>query len=129
MRRTFGMVWASPISLVALLIALPVLLSRCTIFWNGRALELSGGAVSTVLRVLSFNRAIDAITLGHVILARDLACAARWRAHEMVHVRQFERWGALMPIAYAAASLIAWWRGGDAYWDNAFEVDARCEGH
>jgi hypothetical protein len=127
MRRTFGMLWASPISLLALLIALPALLSRCTIFWNGRALELSGRAVTSVLCALSFNRAIDAMTLGHVILARDCACAERWRAHELVHVGQFERWGALMPVAYAAASLIAWWRGGDAYWDNAFEVDARRE--
>jgi hypothetical protein len=41
-----------------------------------------------------------------------------------VHVRQYERWGPLFIPAYFAASGWAWWKGGHAYLDNPFEVEA-----
>ncbi len=47
--------------------------------------------------------------------------------HELVHVRQYERWGILLWPAYAVASLWAKLRGGDAYRDNHFERQARGE--
>jgi hypothetical protein len=44
--------------------------------------------------------------------------------HELVHVRQFERWGPLMGPAYLLCSLVLWLRGGRAYRDNPFEREA-----
>ncbi|HMO84113.1 MAG TPA: hypothetical protein PKC18_04240 [Lacipirellulaceae bacterium] len=46
------------------------------------------------------------------------------RAHELVHVRQYERWGPLFVPAYLACSAVIWLRGGDAYLDNPFEREA-----
>ena len=64
------------------------------------------------------------MTLGHVVLCIDEADDALLR-HELVHVRQYERLGALLIPAYALASVRAWWRGLDAYRDNRFEREAR----
>ncbi len=66
-----------------------------------------------------------AITLGHTIVS--------WRpleppelAHELEHVRQWERLGPIAyPLHYLGASLRAWAGGGDWYRDNAFEIAAR----
>ena len=65
-----------------------------------------------------------AITFGHVVLARDQASLDWTRAHERVHVRQYERWGALFVPAYLAAGLWVALRGGHAYFDNPFEREA-----
>lgn len=65
-----------------------------------------------------------AVTLGHVVLSVD-ELSERVIEHEKVHVRQFERWGPLFLLMYPLASLGAWLRGGDAYRDNLFEVQAR----
>jgi hypothetical protein len=66
-----------------------------------------------------------AITLGHVVIGIDADTLARWRAHERVHVRQYERWGALFFAAYPLASLWQILRGRRPYWDNPFEAQAR----
>jgi len=66
-----------------------------------------------------------AITFGHVILGIGAQPLQRLRRHERVHVAQYERWGPLFLLAYPLASLWPWLRGGDAYRDNAFEVQAR----
>lgn len=65
-----------------------------------------------------------AITLGHVVLSVD-EIDERTLAHELVHVRQFERWGPLLTILYPLASLGALLRGQHHYRDNLFEVQAR----
>ena len=52
-----------------------------------------------------------AMTLGHVVLGRDADCLERTRAHERVHVRQTEQFGALFPFAYMASSAWALLRG------------------
>ena len=112
--------WAAPCTLVGLVAALPLLL------WGARArfvlgvLEVSGPAFA---RRWPF----DAITLGHVVLARTPRAMARLRRHERVHVRQCERWGPLFFPAYVGASAWQWLRGRCAYWDNPFEVQARAE--
>lgn len=65
-----------------------------------------------------------AITLGRLILAwRPLKAAEL--AHELAHVRQWQRHGIWFPLAYLAASLAARRAGGRWYRDNAFEVEAR----
>lgn len=91
---------------------------------HGNALEASSGAASRLLWLMNPWAKIEAITLGHVILARDPDTAARLRAHEHTHVRQYERWGVIFPFAYLASSAIAVMKGGDAYRDNVFEREA-----
>jgi hypothetical protein len=65
-----------------------------------------------------------ALTIGHVVIGRDPSALDRTRAHERVHVRQYERWGPLFLLAYlgASAGLIAARR--DPYLDNPFEREA-----
>jgi hypothetical protein len=65
-----------------------------------------------------------AMTLGHVVLCVDEIDDATW-AHELVHVRQYERLGPFFLPAYALSSLVALSRGGNAYRDNRFERAAR----
>ena len=69
-----------------------------------------------------------AITIGHVVLGRDAGALARSRAHERVHVRQYEVWGPLFVPAYFFKGFVAYCRGGHPYWDNPFERAARQAG-
>ena len=64
------------------------------------------------------------MTLGHVVLGRDLMALNFSRAHERIHVRQCERWGPLFLPAYLLASAWLWLRGRDPYLDNPFEREA-----
>jgi hypothetical protein len=89
-------------------------------------LEVHGGAAAFVLRHLVLLRGgASAMTLGHVVLGRDRECLAWTRAHERVHVRQYERWGPLFLPAYALGSVLALARGRHYYRDNPFEREAR----
>ena len=65
------------------------------------------------------------MTLGHVVLGCDAVGLESTRVHERVHVEQYERWGLLLLPAYMAASVAAYIRGGDYYFDNRFEREAR----
>ena len=124
-RRAIGFAAALPVTALAAA-AVPLVLAS-----GGRAgvrdgvLEASGGLLAPLLgRVNPWFR-ISAITLGHVVLAADAGALEATRAHERIHVAQYERFGILFPALYAAASLRAVWRGGRAYRDNAFEAQAR----
>jgi len=90
---------------------------------NEGTLEAFGGALASALARLARGR-LEAITLGHVILARDAATLLRYREHERVHVRQWEHWGPLFMIAYPLASAWAWMRNRGAYRGNRFEREA-----
>ena len=46
------------------------------------------------------------------------------RAHERVHVRQYERWGVFFFPLYVASSVAQVIRGRHPYLDNAFEREA-----
>ena len=46
------------------------------------------------------------------------------RAHEQVHVRQYERWGLFFVPAYLVSSLWQLLRGRHIYRDNCFEREA-----
>ncbi|MFY9550105.1 MAG: hypothetical protein WAU32_03050, partial [Thermoanaerobaculia bacterium] len=87
-------------------------------------LEIGGGALAGLLSRGLPGFPIGAITLGHVVLATDAGEHARCRAHERVHVHQYERWGILFPALYLASSAAALLRGASAYRDNAFEREA-----
>jgi hypothetical protein len=66
----------------------------------------------------------DAITLGHVVIGRTAQALETTRAHERVHVRQYELWGPLLVPAYLVAGVYALARGRHPYFDNRFERQA-----
>lgn len=118
-------IWAAPCTAVGLLFAAPVLL----LGGQGRR---SAGAIEVVFRPsealcgrLAHSLPFRAITLGHVVVAVTGTELAHMRAHELVHVRQYERWGIVFFLAYAASGLWQLLRGRNPYWDNHFEVQAR----
>lgn len=121
-RQTLAYAWAAPCSLTGLLAGALLLLA------GGRA-RVAEGALEIAARPAPGPRRLrfHAITLGHVILGTDPDTLARLRAHEQVHVRQYERWGPLFFVAYPAASAWLWLRGARPYRDNPFEVQARRE--
>jgi hypothetical protein len=69
-----------------------------------------------------------ALTLGHVVLGTNARQLEVSRSHERVHVMQYERWGLVFPVAYAASSLSAILRGKNAYRGNRFEKEANRRG-
>jgi hypothetical protein len=117
--------WAAPSTLlgVAALLALAAAGARLRVV--GGVLEASAMPRGRIGRGLVERLPFEAITLGHVVIARSPRAMALCRAHERVHVRQCERWGPLFVPAYLAASAWQWLRGRDAYLDNPFEVQAR----
>jgi hypothetical protein len=119
-----GFVWALPVTLPAALVALLTRAAGGTLAWRAGALEASGGFLPFVLGRCYPPMSIAAITLGHVVLAQRQDDLDRTRAHERVHVRQYERWGSLFPFLYLLASAAALMRGGDPYRDNPFEREA-----
>ncbi len=120
MRLWWRYLWAGPTTLVGLVIVILTLASGGTGRSVDGVLEIHGGFATWLLSRVN----AAAMTLGHVVLARDVATHEWSRAHERIHVRQVERWGILFLPAYVVASLIAWRRGGHYYWDNHFEKEA-----
>jgi len=110
--------------MAGLMLALPALLSGATAHVTAGALEVAGGrlgrAASRLPRALRFS----AITFGHVILAVDHESLAPLRAHEQVHVRQYERWGPLFVPLYLGSSLAQLAAGRHPYLHNCFEREA-----
>ena len=130
MRRSFPALvtlrylWAGPVSALGALLAVTARLSGGGLAVRRGVLEAAGGWLEPALERVYPPMPIAAITLGHVVLARSAAELERTRAHERVHVRQYERWGVLFPLLYLGASLAARLAGGDAYRDNRFEREA-----
>ena len=118
--RRLRYIWAAPTTLVGLGALLLTLLTSGHVHRHTGVLEVHGGFAKWMLRRVG----AGAMTLGHVVLARDLACHERSRVHERVHVRQVERWGPLFLPAYGLLSLTAWLRGRHYYYGNAFEIEA-----
>ena len=65
------------------------------------------------------------MTLGHVVIGHDARALDITRAHERVHVRQYELWGPFFLPAYLVAGAVQLLKGRDPYRDNPFEVEAR----
>jgi hypothetical protein len=119
--RLWRYLWAAPASLVGALVALAAWCAGAQVTTLRGVVEVAGGR----LGALAARTPFVAITLGHVVLACDDASLARCRAHERVHVRQYERFGIAFFALYAASSAWQWLRGRDPYRDNAFEREAR----
>jgi hypothetical protein len=118
------LLWAAPCSALGLLLGATVLFAGGRMRWTQGALECSFVRDGAVALWLQRHQPFAAITLGHVIVALNAQHLQRLHAHERVHVKQFERWGALMLLAYPAASLWAWLKGHDPYLANCFEREA-----
>ncbi len=126
--RVLAFIWASPYSLLGLLLGVIGLCTGGRARIRGRTIEFHGGAVKWFVAHLPPGSLTLAITLGHTILGQSDASLDIARDHEMVHVRQFERWGPLMGPAYLLASLGLWFAGRNPYRDNPFEREAYREG-
>lgn len=116
--------WAGPWTLVAAALAPVVTLTGGRAALRDGVLELSGGILPSLLRHLPPGR-VAAITIGHAVLATDETMLDQTRAHERVHVGQYEQWGPFFPLVYGLASFSAWSRGRHYYLDNRFEREAR----
>jgi hypothetical protein len=119
-RRLLAYLWASPCSAVGLLLGAVAIACGGSARRTGPILEV---ALGDALRRLHWP--FNAITFGHVVLGMSHDLLAALRSHELVHVRQYERWGILFFVAYPLSSAVQWLRGRDAYWHNHFEVAAR----
>jgi hypothetical protein len=120
--------WALPTSCLGLLVVPLALLSGGGIQIVNGVLEVHGGLARGLLeRCTPLKGGALAMTLGHVVIGRDMASLAQTRRHERVHVRQCERWGPLFLPAYLLASawILVFRRGRSPYLDNCFEREAR----
>ncbi|MDB5772403.1 MAG: hypothetical protein V7606_1726 [Burkholderiales bacterium] len=124
-----GIVWASPLTVLGILLALPVLVLRGQVqLIRGptSAILVRGPFADWMLGKHPFG-AMSAMALGHIIIAEHQGLSSRVLIHELAHVRQATRWGVFFPFAYLASSAWAAIRGRDAYWHNKFEIAAREE--
>lgn len=130
--QSIKLLWVLPVSVCALPL-LPLAVWRARWRANAGVLEISSPALAWFLhgqwfRAMSGGEGFAAVTIGHVIVARDSASMECCRVHEHAHVHQCERWGALFPFAYVAAGLYAAFRAqrwSAYYWNNRFEREAR----
>ena len=125
MRRTLlSYAWASPNSLIGLVIGGAMILLGARAGRIAGVLEVAGGLVGTLLGPSRIALPWRAMTLGHVILGIDEAALEQSRAHEHVHVRQYEQWGPFFLPAYVVSSLWQLACGRRCYRDNWFERQA-----
>lgn len=122
-RNTLAYLWVAPVTLFGLFLALIAYWLGASVKRRFGVLEVAGNARTPLLRSISSR--FEAITLGHIILGRNHGTLTRFRSHEHVHVRQYERWGVLFPVLYVLASFKALLTDQRFYWDNVFEVEAR----
>jgi hypothetical protein len=119
------LLWAAPCSVVGLVLAAVVLALGGRARWSAGALEVTYRPRLAACGKLARGLAFRGIVFGHVILAVTHEELQRIGPHERVHVAQYERWGALFFVAYAASGLWQMLRGRSPYWHNHFEVQAR----
>ena len=124
MPRFLRYLWASPATVLGILLA-GALLRRGRFAIIDGVLEAHSPMLQYVLtRCTVLPGGVDAMTLGHVVIGRNARALQMTRAHERVHVRQYEEWGALFLPAYLLAGATALARGGHPYFDNRFERQA-----
>ena len=116
--------WAGPWTLVGLLLGVVALLTGGGGQRVGRVWEFYGGWLDRLLWWVPIAGGAAAMTLGQAVIARTQADLDHSRAHELVHVAQYERWGPLFVPAYLACSAWLWWQGRDPYLENPFEEEA-----
>lgn len=95
MFRYLKFLWALPITLFGFLILLIALPSRPRMIWLGigdtKALCAWGGWLEFLLNKHPLGSMLS-VTLGHVVIARDVRQMCLCSTHEFEHVRQTELW-------------------------------------
>lgn len=124
MNRLVRYMWASPTTVVGLVVA-TLACYRGRIDLVAGAVEAHGPLLDWALRrLIPLHGGAEAMTLGHVVVGRSARVLAVTRAHERVHVEQYERWGPIFIPAYVASSVWAVMCGRHPYYDNVFEREA-----
>jgi hypothetical protein len=124
LRSSARFVWTVPNTVLGAALVL-VGLSRASVRVVDGVLEAHGPVLAWLLRnLVPMSGGAAALTLGHVVVGRDAQSLEATRAHERVHVRQYETWGLLFIPAYLVASVTAALRGRHFYFDNTFELEA-----
>jgi hypothetical protein len=119
--------WAAPATAVGLAAALFAFLLGAHARVVDGVVEVGGGRLAAWVARLPKALRFEAITLGHVVLGATHTALCELRAHERVHVRQYERWGLLFFPLYLGSSLVQCLRGRDPYLHNRFEREAFAE--
>ncbi|MEQ8791879.1 MAG: hypothetical protein RIC55_36820 [Pirellulaceae bacterium] len=122
--KSLGVLWALPYTLLGMLIGCVGLCTGGRVQRKGWVLEFYGGGTKWFVTHLPGGQFTLALTLGHTVLGQSEATLDIARNHELVHVRQFERWGLMMGPAYLLSSLVLWIVGRRPYLDNPFEREA-----
>src|SRR5688572_13249526 len=95
MRTLYSMlqyIWAFPATALGIALALLARTTGATCNIVEGVLDVGGGRIDKAISFLPRPLQFNAITLGHVVLGVDHVVLAACRAHEQVHVRQYERW-------------------------------------
>lgn len=122
--KMLARLWTLPNTLLGLALGGLMLVFGARVRRVAGVLEFHGGGWGWLADRLPTALRFDAMTLGHVILGRSAGALAASRAHEHVHVRQYERWGPAFVPAYLLASAWQGLRGRHVYLDNPFEREA-----
>lgn len=123
MVRALKYLWPLPVTAAGLVIVGITRLTGGSARIVGGVVEAWGGFGAWILECM-FRRKASCMTVGHVIIGLNEEYLERARGHEHVHVRQYEKWGALFVPLYIASSLLAWFQGKHYYRDNVFEREA-----
>ncbi len=122
--RLLAVIWASPYTLLGLFLGFVGLCTGGHARIRSRVIEFYEGGIKWLLQQFFFGEGAMAFTLGHTVLGQTAAALDISRNHELVHVRQFERWGPFMGPAYLGCSLVLWLMRRRPYRDNPFEREA-----
>lgn len=124
LQRTARYLWVSPATAVGLLFSVIAVCAGATPRVVDGIIEVAGGRLRYFLSLLPPCARFTAITFGHVIIGLDHPLLSNIRAHELVHVQQYERWGVFFFPLYMTSSLAQLICGRHPYFDNAFEREA-----
>jgi hypothetical protein len=122
LRQAALVIWASPWTCVGLAVGAVCLVTGGNARRGPGIVEFHGGAARWLLRAIPGGPL--AMTLGHTVLGLDLTSLDVTQLHELVHVRQYERWGPFFIPAYLGCWLALRLAGKDGYRDNPFEREA-----
>lgn len=128
-KKILGYVWASPITAAGLAYSC---VFWCLGWYKWAGIHGDGMVWQTKKEMPSWLVRLWKNWAGHavgnvVVLNRDPAKDPTTLNHELVHVRQCMRLGALQPVIYAISSFGIWagCETSNPYWSNPFEIDAR----
>ena len=127
-KRIIRYIWVGPITLLFLPLIPMARLTRGKVNVHTGVIEICDGWLGRQLaRGLPLFGAVNAFTVGHIVVGISARHLATSRCHERVHVAQFEKWGCVFPLIYGLGSVYALMQGKHAYWDNPYECEARAK--